>query len=37
MVMRCVHCEDVLLTVVHGVRRYWLEMRGVTWLHILEP
>ena len=37
MVMRCVHCERVLLTVVHGVRRYWLEMRGVTWLHILEP
>jgi phage FluMu protein Com len=32
MVMRCVHCENVLLTVVHGTGHYWLEMRRVTWL-----
>jgi hypothetical protein len=34
MVMRCVHCESVLLTVVRGEGRYWLEMRGTTWLQI---
>ncbi|HEX6509079.1 MAG TPA: DUF6510 family protein [Chloroflexota bacterium] len=34
MVMRCVHCESVLLTIVHGEGRYWLEMRGVTWLQM---
>jgi hypothetical protein len=34
MVMRCVHCGSVLLTIVHGDGRYWLEMRGVTWLQI---
>lgn len=33
-VMRCGHCESVLLTVVRGDGRYWLEMRGVTWLQI---
>jgi hypothetical protein len=34
MVMRCVHCESVLLTIVHGAGRYWLEMRGAMWLQI---
>lgn len=34
MVIRCVHCESVLLTIVHGEGRYWLEMRGSTWLQI---
>jgi hypothetical protein len=34
MVMRCVHCGRVLLTIVHGDGRYWLEMRGATWLQI---
>jgi Family of unknown function (DUF6510) len=34
MVMRCVHCESVLLTIVHGDGRYWLEMRGAVWLQI---
>ena len=34
MIMRCAHCESVLLTVVHGEGRYWLEMRGAMWLHI---
>jgi hypothetical protein len=37
MVMRCVHCESVLLTIVHGGGRYWLEMRGVACLQIAEP
>ena len=34
LVFRCVHCESVLLTIVHGGGRYWLEMRGATWLQI---
>jgi hypothetical protein len=34
MVLRCVHCEGVLLTIVHGDGRYWLAMRGAVWLQI---
>jgi phage FluMu protein Com len=34
MVMRCVHCENVLLTMVHGEGRSWIEMRGAMWLQI---
>ena len=33
-VVRCAHCGRVLLTIVHGGGRYWLEMRGATWLQI---
>jgi hypothetical protein len=36
MVMRCVHCESVLIKVVHGGGRYWLDMRGVGCLQIVE-
>lgn len=36
MVMRCVHCGSVMLTVVHGEGQYWIEMRGTTWLQITE-
>jgi hypothetical protein len=36
LVVRCAHCESVLLTVVHGGERYWLEMRGVASLEIAE-
>ena len=34
MVMRCVHCESVLMTRVHGDGRGWIEMRGVACLQI---
>ncbi|HEX8918607.1 MAG TPA: DUF6510 family protein [Chloroflexota bacterium] len=34
MVMRCAHCENVLIRVVHGGGRYWLDMRGVICLQI---
>jgi hypothetical protein len=34
VVMRCVHCDSVLLTIVHGEGRYWLAMRGAAWLQI---
>jgi hypothetical protein len=34
MVMRCIHCESVLMTIVHGGGRYWIEMRGVSCLQI---
>lgn len=37
MVMRCVHCENVLIRVVHGSGRYWLDMRGVACLQITAP
>lgn len=34
MVMRCMHCETVLLTIVHGEGYSWLEMRGAMWLQM---
>jgi ribosomal protein S27E len=34
MVMRCAHCESVLMTMVHGGGRYWIEMRVVSCLQI---
>jgi hypothetical protein len=36
MVMRCLHCESVLLTIVHGGGGCWIEMRGAVWLRIAE-
>jgi phage FluMu protein Com len=36
LVMRCVHCESVLLTVVHGDGRYWLNLPGVVCLQMGE-
>jgi phage FluMu protein Com len=37
MVMRCMHCNNVLLTVVQGEGRVWVEMRGAMWLQIASP
>lgn len=37
MVMRCAHCDSVLIRIVHGGRRYWLDMRGVVCLQFEEP
>lgn len=36
VVVRCLHCESVLIKVVHGGKRYWLDMRGVACLQIAE-
>lgn len=37
MVLRCVNCENVLIRVVHGDQRYWLDMRGLVCLQLEEP
>ncbi|MGI8825038.1 MAG: DUF6510 family protein [Chloroflexota bacterium] len=37
MVMRCLHCENVLIRIVHGGGRYWLDLRGVVCLQFAEP
>ena len=37
MVMRCVHCRSVLIKIVHGGGRYWVDMRGIACLQITEP
>jgi hypothetical protein len=37
MIMRCVHCDNVLIRIAHGGRRYWLDMRGVVCLQLEEP
>jgi phage FluMu protein Com len=36
MVMRCVHCESVLLTVVHGEGRYWINLPAVACIQITD-
>ena len=36
MVMRCSHCESVLLTMVRSEARYWLNLPGVACLQIAE-
>jgi hypothetical protein len=36
VVMRCLHCAGVLIKVVHGGGRYWLDMRGVACLQVDE-
>jgi hypothetical protein len=37
LVIRCAHCENVLIRIVHGGGRYWLDLRGVHCLQITEP
>jgi hypothetical protein len=34
MIMRCVHCDTVLIRMVRGGGRTWLDMRGVVCLQI---
>ncbi len=34
IVLRCVHCECVMLRVVRNHRVSWLDLRGVRWLEL---
>jgi hypothetical protein len=34
VVIRCRACESVLLVLVRGDDRYWLGVRGMTWLEL---
>ena len=36
VVMRCLHCQSVLLTIVRADGRYWLNLPGVACLQIAE-
>lgn len=36
LVMRCVHCNTVLIRVAKGGERYWLDLRGAVCLQIDE-
>jgi hypothetical protein len=31
-VLRCLHCDQVVLRVVRDGRRYWFDSRGCSWL-----
>jgi hypothetical protein len=33
-VLRCPQCESVLMRIVSGGGRYWLDARGISWLEI---
>jgi hypothetical protein len=33
-VLRCPHCDAVMLRVVHTADRSWLDMRGLRWLEL---
>jgi hypothetical protein len=35
-VFRCPQCEAVLMRIVADGGRYWLDVRGITWLEIRE-
>lgn len=35
MVIRCLHCQSVLIRVVQGGGRYWVDMRGLLCLEII--
>jgi hypothetical protein len=37
LVMRCTGCEEVLLRLVPGPGRSWLDMRGLTYLELITP
>jgi len=37
IVLRCPGCEAVLLRVVEGRGRYWLDLRGLRSLELVEP
>ncbi len=34
IVIRCRSCDEVLLVLVRGERRYWLGVPGMTWLEL---
>jgi hypothetical protein len=36
-VLRCIHCESVLLRFVHDGDRCWLDLRGLRWLQLSRP
>ena len=35
-VLRCPHCESVVLRIVHGGGRYWLDMRGAGYVELRQ-
>jgi hypothetical protein len=37
VVARCPACEQVLLRLVRGPGRAWLDLRGLTWLQLPTP
>ena len=34
LVLRCASCDNTLLVLVRGDGRYWLGVRGLTWLEL---
>ncbi len=35
-IVRCTACDNALIRIAHGPRRYWLDLRGVKYLQIEE-
>jgi hypothetical protein len=33
-ILRCPHCESVVLRIVHSDGRYWLDLRGAAYLEL---
>jgi hypothetical protein len=36
-VVRCPGCEQVLMRIVHGSGRYWIDLTGIRCLELREP
>jgi hypothetical protein len=34
LVVRCAHCDDVLMAIVQAPDRFCIELRGMTWLKV---
>ena len=37
VVVRCCHCEDVLMRIVRGPNRAWIDLRGMSTLEVRAP
>ena len=35
-VIRCAHCQNILIRIAHGPDRFWLDLRGTACLEIRE-
>jgi hypothetical protein len=37
VVLRCAHCDGILMRAVHTPHGRWLDMAGARWLRFVEP
>jgi uncharacterized protein DUF6510 len=35
-IVRCAGCDNALIRLVHGSGRYWIDLRGITYLQVAD-